>query len=141
MGRIRSTLVSLLNGKDQAAAAHAREAIQSRTAPILAGQESLELRTRAALFAADAGLPDVEPVLIAAAAQSTSPALRAAAINWLGRSGSAAAVPVLASALADSKTAFAAGMALQLMSGRGVPEAKTVMARFAAQRAPAAPNP
>ena len=96
LGRIRATLGRLLASADQAAATHAREAIVARTAPILAAADApLDLRTRAALIAADAGVADVEPVLLAAARDSTDPALRTAAIHWLGRSGSAAGVPVL----------------------------------------------
>ena len=71
-------------------------------------------------MAADAGEPDVEPVLLAAASESKSPALRAAAMQWIGRAGSAAGVPVLEALLGDASMRTGAAMALQAMIGRGI---------------------
>jgi HEAT repeat protein len=135
--RIRATLTRLLGGADETAAAHARETIRSRTAPILTTEGPLDPKVRAALIAADAGLPDVEPVLLAAAAESKSPPLRAAAMHWLGRSGSAAGVPVLEASLGDASTRAGAAMALQALVGRGVPEAKAAVDRLAGAHAAA----
>jgi len=139
--RIRTTLSALFTGPDKAAAAHAREAVRTRTAPILAGDGPLALRTRAALFAADDGVPDVEPVLLAAAADPGNVVLRAAAIQWLGRYGSSAAVPILGDMLQKRELTQPVALALQAMVARGIPEAKAVIGRLAAARPPAATNP
>lgn len=135
LGRLRGTLKQLLTGPDQAAATHARETIRQRTAPILAGDAPIERKTRAALMAADTGGPDVEPVLMTAAARSNSVVLRASAMQWLGRSGSPAAVPVLEASLGDASVRTGAAMALQAMVVRGVPEAKAAVDRLAAAHA------
>jgi HEAT repeat protein len=136
VARIRSSLGRVAGGTDPAAASHAREAVRSRTSAILAGGAPLERKTRAALLAADFGLPDMEPTLVAAAAGTTSAPLRAAAIQWLGRAGGAAAVPTLEASLRDPSTRVGAAMALQAMVARGIPEAKAAIDRFAAVQAP-----
>jgi HEAT repeat protein len=140
LGRVRVSIGRLLAGPDQAAATHARETIQRRTAPILASTAPLEARTRAALLAADAGVPDVEPVLLAAARDGENGMLRIAAITWLGKSGGPAGIPVLEAGLQDRNTAQAAALALQAASGRGVQEAKDALARFSASRPRQATN-
>jgi HEAT repeat protein len=139
LGRLRTTLLALLNGSDQDAAAHTREAIRSRTAPILVSNAPLDVRARAALIAADAGLPNVEPVITTAAATSENAVIRSAAIHWLGRSGSGAGIPTLEAALHDPGMAAGAALALETAANRGVPEAKDAIARLAASGRPAPP--
>jgi HEAT repeat protein len=127
LGRLRTTLARLLAGEDAAAAARVRDGIRARTAPVLAGAGPIDARARAALLAADAGVPDVEPVLVVAATDAGSTLLRLAAIQWLGRSGSAAAVPALRAVLADRSLAPGAAVALQSLARRGVPEARAAI--------------
>jgi HEAT repeat protein len=132
LGRLRGTLMALHAGPDPAAAAHARDTVRRRTAAVLGGAASLDARTRAALLAADAGATDVEPVLLEAAARAESAALRMAAIQWLGRTGSAAAVPVLQARLQDRSTAIGALLALRAAAERGVPGAREALDASAA---------
>jgi len=127
LGRLQLTLVQLMAGEDQAAAAYAREVIRKRTKPILGGEASVDARTRAALIAADGGATDVEPVLVEIAGGSGPLILRLAAIQWLGGHGTAAGVPVLGAALQDRTTAPAAAIALQALASRGVGEARATV--------------
>ena len=142
LGRIRVTLVRLLKGTDQTAATRTREAIVTRTAPILAAADAPpDLRTRAALMAADAGVPDLEPVLLAAARDPKNAVLRAAAVQWLGRNGTAAAVPLLQSMLETQTLTQPVALALQAMVARNVPEAKAVIDGLAAAHRAPPPEP
>src|SRR5262245_59949968 len=79
LGRLRRTLIALMSGTDQDAAAHAREVITKRTKAILGGDAPIDARARAALMAADAGATDVEPVLIEIAGGSGPLILRVTA--------------------------------------------------------------
>jgi hypothetical protein len=117
----------LLASGDAVVATRARDAIRARTAPVLAGAGPIDERARAALLAADAGVPDVEPVLVVAATDARNTLLRLAAIQWLGRSGSAAAVPALRAGLGDRALAPGAAVALQSLAQRGVPEARAAI--------------
>lgn len=130
LGRIRSTLVRIATGPDQAAAARVRDVVGRRTTAMRAPEESLERRTRAALIAADVGATDAEPVLIEAARGTTSLMLRLAAIQWLGKHGTGAAVPALDDGIQDRTIAAGAAVALQQMAGRGVAEARDALARI-----------
>jgi HEAT repeat protein len=123
LGRLRITLTQLLASPEQSAAIHVREAIQHQTFKILREDGPLDLRARAALIAGDAGSNDVEPVLVTVARDSKSVMLRLAAIQWLGKHGTAAAVPVVTEALQDRTTAATAALALRALAAQGVVEA------------------
>jgi HEAT repeat protein len=128
LGRMRASLRRLLAGQDQAASVRARNLIRTRTAVILGAAGPIERRVRAAFLAADAGAEDVEAVIIEALRDSTSVTLRAEAAQWLGRSGTAAAVPALRAAVHDRTIAAAGALGLQAMASRGVPGAKEAIA-------------
>jgi hypothetical protein len=139
IGRVRTSLVHLMNGADQAAADRTRETVRTRTAPILAGDGPLDVRARAALLAADAGVPDAERTLLVVVAESKNVVLRSAVLQWLGKNGSAAAVPVVEAASRDATVRPAAALTLQALAKRDVPEAKDALARLPAARPTAAP--
>ena len=136
LGRLRGTLVRVLEGSDAKAAAYARATIDARTREILDGSGSIEMRARAALLAADAGATDVEPTLVAAAGTSTDVALRLAAVGWLTRHGSATAVPALGALRQDPVVGPAATQALRFLATQGVDGAKAAVATT-----PAVPTP
>ena len=125
LDRLRATLGRLLARTDDVGE-RTRSIVRTRTEAVLASGGSVDARTRAALLAADAGRDDVEPILLVGVRDAGSVALRVAAMQWLGRSGSAAAVPVLQAALGDRAVAPDAALALQSMARRGVVEAKAV---------------
>jgi len=137
LGRLRGTLGQLLARTDEVGT-RTRQIVRARTEAVLAAGGSLDAGTRAALLAADAGRDDVEAILLDATRSAGSIALRVAAMQWLGRSGSAAAVPVLQGALGDRTVAAGAALALQAMARRGVVEAKAVPTNPAALAADAA---
>jgi HEAT repeat protein len=141
LGRVRASLARLMDGSDHDAAGYARETVRARTAPLLAADAPTDLQARAALLAADVGAPDVERPLLAVAAGSKNLALRAAAFQWLGRSGTAAAVPVLEAGLREATIRSAAALALQAQVARGIPEAKDAFDRLAASQPTAAKDP
>jgi HEAT repeat protein len=125
LDRLRATLGQLLARTDDVGE-RTRSIVRARTDAILASGGSVDARTRAALLAADAGRDDVESILLVGVRDAGSVALRVAAMRWVGRSGSAAAVPVLQAALGDRAVAADAALALQTMAGRGIVDAKAV---------------
>ncbi len=130
LGRLRTTLARLLAASDAATANHVREEVEHRTRPMLTETTPIDARGRAALLAADAGIANVEPVLVDVARGSGNLMLRLAAIQWLGRHGTAAGVPALDAALNDRTIAAGAAVALEAMAARGLPEARDVVLRI-----------
>jgi HEAT repeat protein len=79
------------------------------------------------LFGLQVDVTGSEPLLVDTLGTTGSPMLRAAILQSLSKSGTAAAVPTLARAARDPKLAVTAIAVLQAIAARDVPEAKAAL--------------
>jgi HEAT repeat protein len=134
LSRMRGSFARLLDG-DPAAASHARECLRARAPEALDPSRPLLERARIAMFAMQAGVAGMEPVLVDAVRSGSATGARTAALETLARLGSAAAVPALEAAAHEPETAVAALRALQAIAARGIPEATAALAAAATPNA------